>query len=297
MELTTPPPSSLGRVGVFSWGVVTQPADEVRAAVRVIEDLGFGAIWFPESRGREAFTAASLVLEATKRIVVATGIASIWARDPMATAFGAFGLSEAHPGRFVLGLGVSHAPSVTRRGQRYDRPLSRMREFLDAVAEVSSPIPGAEPPPVVLAALGPRMLELAATRTSGAHPYFSPVEHTRLARELVGPGPLIAPEQAVVIDPNPETARVTARSHMTGYLALDNYRHNLLRMGWADSELNEGGSDQVVDSIVAWGTVDAVAERIRAHLDAGADHVSILPLGDPFGLDQLETLAAALVES
>jgi probable F420-dependent oxidoreductase len=293
MHLTTPPPA-LGRFGVFCWGVVTQPAVEVRAAVRAIEDLGYGAIWFPESRGREAFTAASLVLEATERIVVATGIASIWARDPMAAAFGAFGLAEAHPGRFVMGLGVSHAPSVARRGLRYERPLARMAEYLDALEAVSTPIAGAEAPPVVLAALGPRMLELGARRTSGVHPYFSPVEHTRFARDLVGSGPFIAPEQAVVIDADPTSARNTARTHMTGYLALDNYRRNLLRMGWGDAELDGGGSDEVVDAIVGWGDAAAVADRLRGHLDAGADHVSIQPLGDPFGLDHLETLAAEL---
>ncbi|MEX1207003.1 MAG: TIGR03620 family F420-dependent LLM class oxidoreductase [Acidimicrobiia bacterium] len=293
MELTKAPPD-LGRFGVFSWGVVTQPATEVRAAVRVIEELGYGAIWFPESRGREAFTAASLVLEATERIVVATGIASIWARDPMATAFGAFGLSEAYPGRFVLGLGVSHAPSVTRRGQQYLRPLQRMAEYLDALETVSTPIAGADAPAVVLAALGPRMLALGASRTTGVHPYFSPVEHTRLARELVGPGPLIAPEQAIVIDADAATARQTARAHMAGYLALDNYRRNLLRLGWPDRDLDEGGTDPVVDSVVGWGDAATVANRLRAHLDAGADHVSIQPLGDPFGLDQLEVLATEL---
>jgi probable F420-dependent oxidoreductase len=234
------------------------------------------------------------VLEATERIVVATGIASIWARDPMAAAFGAFGLAEAHPGRFVMGLGVSHAPSVARRGLRYERPLARMAEYLDALEAVSTPIAGAEAPPVVLAALGPRMLELGARRTSGVHPYFSPVEHTRFARDLVGSGPFIAPEQAVVIDADPTSARNTARTHMTGYLALDNYRRNLLRMGWGDAELDGGGSDEVVDAIVGWGDAAAVADRLRGHLDAGADHVSIQPLGDPFGLDQLETLAAEL---
>jgi probable F420-dependent oxidoreductase len=295
MDLTTKP-TALGPIGVFSWGVVTQPAAEVRAAVKAIEDMGYGAIWFPESRGREAFTAASLVLEATERIIVATGIASIWARDPMATAFGAIGLTEAHPGRFILGLGVSHAPSVTRRGHRYDQPLLRMAAYLDEIAGVSSPIAGTDAsPPVVLAALGPKMLGLAAARTAGAHPYFVPVEHTRFARGIVGPGPLVAPEQAIVLDSSPASARRTARSHMAGYLQLDNYRRNLLRLGWNDSALDEGGSDEVVDAVVGWGDRDAVAGRIRAHLDAGADHVSILVLGDAFGLSALDELASVLL--
>lgn len=295
MNLNAPLPP-LGRVGVFSWGVVTRPAAEVRAAVRAIEDLGYGAIWFPESRGREAFTAASLVLEATDRIVVATGIASIWARDPMAAAFGAFGLAEAHPGRFVLGLGVSHAPSVNRRGHAYASPLTRMSQYLDDLEGVSNPIgDGAPAPGVVLAALGPKMLDLAARRSAGAHPYFVPIAHTAFARELLGPGPVIAPEQAVTIDADPASARATARDHMERYLELDNYRRNLLRLGFRDDDLAGGGSNEVIDSVVGWGGREAVAARITAHLEAGADHVSIQPLGDPWGLDQLEALAEVLL--
>ena len=295
MDLKAPLPA-LGRIGVFSWGVVTRSAAEVRAAVRAIEDLGYGAIWFPESRGREALTAASLVLEATERIVVATGIASIWARDPMAAAFGAFGLAEAHPGRFVLGLGVSHAPSATRRGHAYAAPLTRMSEYLDDLEGVSNPIGGARPAPgVVLAALGPKMLRLAAGRTAGAHPYFVPVTHTSFARELLGPGPVIAPEQAVTIDSDPASARATARAHMERYLELDNYRRSLLRLGFTEGDLADGGSDEVVDSVVGWGSREEVAARITAHLEAGADHVSIQPLGDAWGLDQLEALASVLM--
>jgi probable F420-dependent oxidoreductase len=171
-----------------------------------------------------------------------------------------------------------------------------MAEYLDEIAGVSSPIAGTDTsPPVVLAALGPKMLGLAAARTAGAHPYFVPVEHTRFARRIVGPGPLIAPEQAVVLDPSPDSARRTARSHMARYLELDNYRRNLLRLGWSDSALDAGGSDEVVDAVVGWGDRDAVAGRVRAHLDAGADHVSIQVLGDAFGLSALEELASVLL--
>ncbi|HSM02261.1 MAG TPA: TIGR03620 family F420-dependent LLM class oxidoreductase [Acidimicrobiia bacterium] len=293
MDLHAPLPP-LGTVGVFSWGVVTRPVAEVRSAAKAIEDMGYGAIWFPESRGREALTAASLVLEATETIVVATGIASIWARDAMAAALGAYGLAEAHPGRFVLGLGVSHAPSVARRGHDYDNPLARMTAYLDALEAASNPLDG-DDPPVVLAALGPQMLSLAAERTSGAHPYFVPVSHTAFARERVGPGRLVAPEQAVVIDPDPSSARATARGHMERYLLLDNYRRNLLRLGWQESDVDDGGSDALVDAVVGWGDADTVAARIREHLDAGADHVSIQPLGDPWGLDQLDAMAGLLL--
>jgi probable F420-dependent oxidoreductase len=294
MDLKAPLPD-LGRIGVFSWGVVTQPSEEVRAAVRTIEDLGFGTIWFPESYGREAFTAASLVLEATERIVVATGIANIWARDPTAAALGAYGLADAHPGRFVLGLGVSHAPSVKGRGHTYSKPLRRMQEYLDVLETVTNPLPGGAGPPVVLAALGPLMLDLAAERTSGAHPYFVPVAHTSAARARVGQGPTIAPEQAIVIGADPTTARAAARAHMERYLLLDNYRNNLLRLGWSEDDVAGGGSDDLVDAVVGWGDPEAVATRVTDHLDAGADHVAVQPLGDPWGLDQLEALARLLI--
>jgi probable F420-dependent oxidoreductase len=297
MELNIPV-TGLGPIGVFSWEAVTRPAAEVRAGSRAIEEMGYAAIWFPESRGREAFTAASLLLEATTSIRIATGIASIWARDPMAAAHGAYGLDEAHPGRFVLGLGVSHAPSVRRRGGAYERPLARMAAYLDALEAVGSPIAGdIGDVPVVLAALGPRMLELAAARTAGAHPYFVPVGHTEFARSVLGDQPFLAPEQAVVLDTDDDRSRAIARVHTAGYLALDNYRNNLLRMGWDESELADGGSDALVDAIVARGDAATVARRVEAHLAVGADHVSVLVLGEHegFPLPELEALAEELL--
>jgi probable F420-dependent oxidoreductase len=297
MDLTTSP-SPLGPIGVFSWEVVRRPADEVRRGVRAIEDLGYSAVWFPESRGREAMTAAALVLESTERIGVATGIASIWARDPTAAAYAAYGLDEAHPGRFVLGLGVSHAPSAQARGRVYDRPLARMSRYLDGLAGIDSPLEVAGPGvPVILAALGPKMLEIARHRTAGAHPYFVPVGHTVFARGILGEGPFLAPEQAVVLETDPERARSIARAYTSRYLGLDNYRRNLERLGWGEADLAGGGSDTLVDAVVGWGDPSTVAERVRAHLDAGADHVPVLVLtGDEgFPLAQLEALAAELL--
>jgi probable F420-dependent oxidoreductase len=293
MDLNAPAPD-VGKVGVFGWPFVTLPAADARAAARRLETAGFGALWFPESRGREAFTTASLLLEATERVAVATGIASIWARDAAAAALGALSLAESSGGRFVLGLGVSHAPSVARRGHAYDHPLARMREYLDAMSGVRNPIDGAPAPPaVVLAALGPKMLSLAGARTTGAHPYFVPLEHTAIARETLGTGPLLAPEQAVVLDTDTGRARAVARDHMRGYLTLDNYRNNLLRLGWSEGDLADGGSDALVDAIVAWGDAATVAERITGHLERGADHVSVQALGDDW-LGDLERLASAL---
>jgi probable F420-dependent oxidoreductase len=289
----------LGPVGVWTWPLVTAPADHVRDAARAIESMGYGAVWFPESRGREAIALSAMLLGATEQIKVAPGIANIWARDADAAAGAAMALGEAWPGRFVLGLGVSHAPSVAARGSDYDKPLSRMRRYLNAmeVARFVGPEPG-EPVPVILAALGPRMLQLAAARTGGAHPYFVPVSHTKFARDEMGPEAYLAPEQAVVIETDPDAARALARFHMERYLLLDNYRNNLLRLGWSESDVDGGGSDDLVDAVVAWGSPEQVAERIRAHHLAGADHVSIQVIIEDSSrvpLAELETLAGLLL--
>ncbi|MEE9299088.1 MAG: TIGR03620 family F420-dependent LLM class oxidoreductase [Acidimicrobiia bacterium] len=292
------PPSNLGKVGVWTWPLVTAPADHIRSAARAIEDMGYGAIWYPESRGREAIALAAIILGATESIPVATGIASIWARDANAAAGAAMALGEAWPGRFTLGLGVSHAPSVKARGEEYRQPVKRMAGYLDAMeASIFVGPEPAQPVPVILAALGPRMLRLAAEKTAGAHPYFVPVEHTTFAREIIGDEAYLAPEQAVVLESDPGKAREAARQHMERYLMLDNYRRNLLRLGWKERDLNEGGSDAVVDAIVAWGPPEAIAERVAAHHAAGADHVSIQVLGDPASvpLAELEVLASELL--
>jgi probable F420-dependent oxidoreductase len=194
----------------------------------------------------------------------------------MAMANGARALGEAYPGRFVLGIGVSHAPSVATRGGSYGKPVETMRTYLDAMdaATYAAPLP-AEPAPMVLAALGPRMLELAAERTDGAHTYFVPVEHTVLARRHLGPNAFLSVEQTAVIHSDPGTARDIARAFCARYLSLPNYRNGLLRVGWSERDLDSGGSDRLIDAIVVQGSVDAVVERVRAHLDAGADQVSI----------------------
>jgi probable F420-dependent oxidoreductase len=272
-------------------------AAETREFATELEELGYTAIWFGEGVGtKECFTQAAMLLAWTERAVVATGIANIYARDPMAMANGARTLADAYPGRFLLGIGVSHAPSVAERGHEYARPLATMRGYLDAMDEaIFRGAEPAEPAPRVLAALGPRMLELAAERTGGAHPYFTPPEHTAMAREVMGEGPLLAPEQAFLLETDPGPAREQAREHMTYYLRLDNYRRNLLRLGFTDDDLDGGGSDRLVDAIVAWGDADAVRDRVKAHLDAGADHICIQAVGaDP--LEELRLAAPALRE-
>src|SRR5919197_4608736 len=287
----------LGPVGVWSFAMETLPAVREREAAREIEAIGYPALWIPESIGsKEAMSHASLLLQATSDIVVATGISSIWARDPVAMASGARTLEDAFPGRFVLGMGVSHRPSVRRRGSPYERPYSRMVRYLDAMERARFSVEGATWPPRVLAALGPRMLSLAAERAAGAHPYFVPVEHTGFARETLGADPLLAVEQAVVLGTDAERARRIAREFMADYLELENYANNLLRLGWKQEELSGGGSDKLVDAIVAWGDVDAINHRIREHLDAGADHVCIQVLAEDASdaaLPQLRELVRA----
>jgi probable F420-dependent oxidoreductase len=267
----------LGRIGVWTNALDLQPARKAQDGAREVERLGYSAIWFPESLRREAFSNAALLLAATSRIVVATGIANIYARDPVTMAAGQKTLAEAYPGRFLLGIGVSHRPSVEQvRGHVYGKPVETMRAYLQAMAK--APYQSIEPPekPVtILAALGPNMLKLAAEQTSGAHPYFVPVEHTRQARKALGSKAILAPEQAVVLEKNPDKARAIARVHTQYYLRLPNYVNNLRRLGYTEDDLTGVGTDRLVDDIVAWGDLGAVASRVDAHFEAGADHVSV----------------------
>jgi probable F420-dependent oxidoreductase len=218
---------------------------------------------------------AALLLGASERLMVGTGIANIYARDAHAMAQGGRTLEEAFPGRFALGIGVSHAPSVAARGGTYGNPIEQMRAYLDAMDAAPWAGPPAERPPLLLAALGPRMLDLAAEQADGAHPYFVPVEHTRFARERLGAGPVLVTEVTAVIDDDPARARETARAFAARYLALANYANNLRRLGFGDADLADGGSDRLVDAVIARGDAGTVATRVREHLDAGADHVVV----------------------
>jgi probable F420-dependent oxidoreductase len=272
----------LGRVGLWTFQLDLQPASAAREAAAELEELGYPTVWLPEAVGREPFVNSAMLLGATERMVVATGIVGIWGRDAMTMAAGHLTLNEAFEGRFLLGIGVSHQPMVDFvRGHQYDKPLTKMREYLDAMDKVIYVAPRpADEPRRVLAALGPKMLELAAAKALGAHPYFVPVEHTAFAREVLGDGPMLCPEQAVVLNTDAEQARAAARLHMATYLTLPNYTNNLRRLGWADDDLADGGSDKLVDAIVAWGDEAAIQARVRAHLDAGADHVCVQVLGE-----------------
>ena len=290
----------IGRVGIWTFQFELQPAAVAQEAVAELEELGYRAVWIPEAVGREAFTHAGLLLAATRRIVVATGIANIWARDAMCMAAAQKTLTDAYPGRFLLGIGVSHAPLVEAvRGHRYEKPLSAMRAYLDAMdsALYMASAPVTEPVRVI-GALAPKMLRLAAERAAGAHPYFVPPEHTAYARSILGQGPTLAPEQAVLLETNPSRAREIARAYMSTYLALPNYVNNLKRLGFSDEDIAGGGSNRLCDAIVAWGDLEAVRKRVSAHHDAGADHVCVQVLtADAATLprNQWRELAAALL--
>ncbi|WP_100343927.1 TIGR03620 family F420-dependent LLM class oxidoreductase [Compostimonas suwonensis] len=289
----------LGSVGVWSSKIGGASATAERAAAAEIESLGFRTLWFGEAAdNKEAFVNASILLQATSSLTVATGIANIYARDPLAAELGANALGEAYGGRFVLGLGVSHAPMVASRGHDYAAPVRTMREYLDAMDSVSytPPAPGFAVPRV-LAALRPRMLELARDRTAGAHPYFVPVEHTERARAILGPDRLLAPELMVVLETDAARARAVARETTTRYLAMPNYANNLRELGYTEEDLAGGGSDRLVDDIVVWGDAAAIRERVDAHLRAGADHVAVQPLAADLEsqLGQLRALAPVLL--
>jgi probable F420-dependent oxidoreductase len=286
----------LGRVGIWSSQLRYGDAAVVPDAASELDELGFTALWIPGGAGGDVFGACRALLDAAPRAAVATGILNIWKHGPDETAAGHAELTGAHPGRFLLGLGVSHAALIDADGPgTYQRPYSKMVGYLDAIDRGSCPVPASER---VLAALGPRMLTLAADRSLGAHPYNVPPEHTAIARERMGPAALLAPEQAIVLETDPDRARHAARVHLSTYLErLPNYTNNLLQFGYTDDDFVDGGSDRLVDALVAWGDEDAALARIKQHHDAGADHVCVqVVTGDrgAFPFAEWRRLAAAL---
>jgi probable F420-dependent oxidoreductase len=290
----------LGRIGIWTRQFEDQPAAKAQETARDLEELGYGALWFGEALGREVLTNAGLLLAATKRMVIATGIANIYARDAVAMASGQKTLAEAYPNRFLLGLGVSHVPLVEQlRGHRYEKPVAAMRAYLDAMDQAPyNAFPPATKPARVLAALGPKMLELSGERADGAHPYNVNPEHTAEARAILGPRPYLCPEQAVVLETDAGKARGIGRAFLAFYLTLPNYANNLLRLGFGEADFKDGGSDKLIDAIVAWGDLNAIRKRIGEHHAAGADHVCIQVLTkDPKALPVREwrELAGALL--
>ena len=267
----------LGRVGIWSRELRYNPDRGARAAAAAeLEELRYSAIFIPDAGG-DVLGAAEHLLAATRHVSIATGVLNIWMHDPADVASRHAGLRARFGQRFLLGLGSSHAPLVeaSARGP-YARPYSRMAAYLGALDTAAAPVPAAER---MLAALGPRMLSLARARAGAAHPYLVPPEHTELARRILGSGPVLAPEQAVLLDTDRRRGRERARAFVSDYLGLPNYVRNLRRLGFGDDDLHGGGSDRLVDALVARGDEEAIAARVRAHHDAGADHVCVYVFG------------------
>jgi probable F420-dependent oxidoreductase len=291
----------LGRLGV--WGHLDSlPADDVRSYARRVEQLGYGALWVPETVGREPFTLLGLLAGETSSLVLGTSIVSIWGHDAQSTRMGALTLSEATSGRFVLGLGVSHPHLAQRlRGHQFDRPLSRMRDYLAdyRAAVYKGPAAEADEPPILLAALRERMLHLAATEADGAFPYLVGVDRVRWMRSVLDTAnaerrPLLAVSLPAVLGADPGPARSAARSYLAPYLRTPTYQACWALQGFDEPDWEKPGSDRLVDGMVAWGDVEALRERIAAMVDAGADHVAVIPLsadGSTENLDLLEALS------
>jgi len=269
----------LGRLGVWV-GMDGMSAAAAAAFAEHVEELGYGALWIPEGRGRNALVLSSWLLSHTKRLIVATGIANIYARDAMAMAGGQRTLAEQSGGRFLLGVGVSHRPMVEGvRGHTYGKPVATMRAYLQAMRDASYGAPQpADKPLTVVAALGPKMMALSGELADGAHPYNTTPEHSAQARRILGPSKLLCPEVWVLLETDRATARSAARQTLSRYLQLENYINGWRRQGFGDEDLAGGGSDRFLDAMVAWGDEDAIRRRVQQHWDAGADHVCIQPI-------------------
>src|SRR6202166_4314664 len=270
----------IGKVGMwFFLDAMTAP--DSAAFAKQVEKNGYKVLWIPEAVGREPFAHAAYLLSHTEKLSIATGIANIWARDEHTMAAASQTVAVLSGGRFLLGIGVSHKPLVKNlRGHSYEKPYSYMKEYLPKMkgALYMAPAPK-EPVPVVIAALHPKMLALAAAEANGTHTYFVPPEHTAKARAQIGPTAMLCAAQAVILESDATKARKAARAYMKTYVPrLPNYTNNLKALGWADSEFENGCSDRLVDAIVAWGNEEKILDRIDAHLKAGASHVCILPL-------------------
>lgn len=296
-DVTTAIEDRIGRRGIW-WPTDGMPAPDAAEFAGWLESLGYGALWIPETLGRDPFAHAAFLLAGTTELVVATGIANIFNRHPHSMRQAQLTLAEQSGGRFLMGVGVSHAPIVAGvRKLDYSKPLTSMREHLQAMSEAMFMAPSpAIPPKTVVAALGPKMLELSASAADGAHPYWTTPEHTAQAKAALGPDKMLCVEQKVVLCADPTEARATARAALGVYIGLPNYYENWFRLGFDEGDLADGGSDRLIDALVPWGTADHIEARVAEHVDAGATHVCLQPLkpsarmGEP-DREALEALA------
>jgi probable F420-dependent oxidoreductase len=270
----------LTTLGVWA-GTDELSAAETATFARRVEAWGYGCLWIPEAVGREVFSACAWLLANTNRLIIASGIANIYARDPLSAAAAQKGLNEQSSDRFLLGLGVSHIPLVEGvRHLNYGKPVATMRAYLSGMKEAPyRAIAPSVPPKTLLAALGPKMLELSGEEADGAHPYNVPPEHTLKARALLGPGKLLCVEQGAILETEPAQARSIGRRFLALYLGLPNYVDNWRRLGFTDADFAAGGSDRLIDAVLVWGDEKAIRARIQEHWQAGADHVCVQAIG------------------
>lgn len=270
---------NIGKLGVWS-AVNFMTATDSAAFAQQLERWGYGALWVPDVMARDPMVVCSWLLANTTKLTLATGIASVYTRDAFAMVNSQYALAEQSGGRFLLALGVSHGPFVEGAlGHQYEKPAVKMQRYLERMAatQYMGPQP-AEKPQTLIGALGPKMLEIAGTKANGAHPYNVTPEHTAMAREILGPDSMLCPEQMVLLEKDPATAREIARKALSLSFTLPNYRTSYLRMGFSEADLDDGGSNKLIDAIVAWGDEQVIRDRIQQHWDAGADHVCIQPL-------------------
>jgi len=284
----------LGRLGVW-YALDKLKPHELPPFVKAVEALGYDTLWYPEARGFESLSVAGFALGQTTRLKLGSSIANIYARDAFTARQGLYTLRTLYGDRFVLGLGVSHVPLVEKlRGHTYEKPIPAMRRYLDGIAKDQ---PGAETWPIAVAALGPLMLKLAAEKTRGALPYNVTPEHTREAKAILGPSKWLAVEQKVCLETDPARARALGRKELSIYMGLPNYRNNWLRIGFAEADLENGGSDRFIDAMVSWGDAAAVKAKLRAHFDAGATHVCLQPVHEPGDTAARDAILKALVDT
>jgi len=284
----------LGRIGVwYSMDKLNGP--QLADLVRVVEKTGYSALWYPESRGYESMSLAAHLLSKSERLTVGSSIANIYARDAYTAQRAMVSLDDWHDGRFILGLGVSHIPMVEGlRGHRYDKPLSAMRSYLEGIHKG---LPAGTGAPVVVAALGPKMLELSAEKAMGAVPYNVTPGHTAQAAKILGPKKILAVEQKVTIETDPAKARALGRKELARYMGLPNYRNNWLREGFSEVDLADGGSDKFIDAMCLWGDAATVKKGLRAHFEAGATHVCLQPVHADGDFAARDRMLEALVDT
>jgi probable F420-dependent oxidoreductase len=284
----------LGRLGVW-YGTDKLDGSQLRDFVRTVEKNGYSTLWYPESRGYESMSLAAFLLSCSEKLAIGSSIANIYARDSFTAQRAMISLNALYGNRFILGLGVSHIPLVEGvRGHRYDKPLGAMSAYLDGINKVAA---AGEFPPVMVAALGPKMLALSGAKSRGAVPYNVTPKHTAEAAAILGPSKWLAVEQKVTIETDPAKARALGRKELARYMVLPNYRNNWLRLGFTEADLADGGSDAFIDAMVLWGDADTIKRGLRAHFAAGATHVCLQPVHADGDFAARDRMLAALADS